>query len=425
MHQRLLNYFKHISTYFSASLIPMLISLLTNPLIALNMSPEDYAITGYYGSFSHLLTPLILFYTVNFYNQRYFRVSPEERIRLKATIVRFLIYISATIALVSLVGVWGYIKLFNSESSLPIFPYLGLSIFAIPLTGIYALTLNECKLQRNSKKFFRISVSNGILGIALSLLFVVVFKDGARGKLLATFLVNLCFFIWCLWYNRDCFKIKFDTTILSDTLKFCWPLTIAAMLGFFTSGYDKILLEKLGDMQELGYYVVGAQFAGYLHVFTTAIQATFQPDIYENIAQKNARKTALYILVMLGAISGVVFVFYIAAPWVVDILTAGRYIESVTYSRILAIANITSTAYFASSQITIALGKTRVTLLNKSICTVLIILMFNIMIANYGFIGAAWGTVLSNILLLVMNISLLFISLKIQNKNGIKNTSNR
>lgn len=424
MLNRLIRYGKNISIYFSASLIPMVVSLLTNPLIALNMSPEDYGITGYYGSFNSLLTPLITFYIVNYYNQRYFRVSDEERLKLKATLIRALIYFSFMITIIATVVLGIYIAHGSSSSQIPIYPYLFLTTLAIPLTGIYSLTLNECRLQRDSKKFFRISVLYGISGIGLSLLFIVVFKGGARGKLFSTFIVNLLFFIWCIWYNKDCLKIKSDKDVFLSTLKFCWPLTIAAMLNFFSHGYDKVLLEKFGNLSELGFYSVGAQFAGYLHVFATAIQSTFQPDIYENIAKKNARKTALFAAIIIACISVVVLAYYIASPWVVDLLTAGRYTASVKYSQIISLATITSTAYYISSQITIALGKPFVTLCNRIISSFLIIIMFNILINNGGFYGAAWGNVLANIILLVNNILLLTLSLKFK-INGIKNFANR
>ena len=48
---QLLSYGKSVGTYFAASLLPMLLMAAVNPLIALNMSPEDYAIYGYYNSF--------------------------------------------------------------------------------------------------------------------------------------------------------------------------------------------------------------------------------------------------------------------------------------------------------------------------------------------------------------------------------------
>lgn len=75
-----------------ASIIPMFIHLVTNPLIALNMTPVDYAIVGYFTSFNSLLTPLITFYAFAYYTKRYFELADNERLVLKATIFKSLIF---------------------------------------------------------------------------------------------------------------------------------------------------------------------------------------------------------------------------------------------------------------------------------------------------------------------------------------------
>ena len=63
-------YARNLTLYFGASLIPMVLNLAINPLIAMNMTPEDYAINGYYTSFSSLISPVVLFYMLHYYNKR-------------------------------------------------------------------------------------------------------------------------------------------------------------------------------------------------------------------------------------------------------------------------------------------------------------------------------------------------------------------
>ena len=72
-------YTRNFMVYMGASLIPMLISIIMNPLIALNMSPEDYAVSGYYLSFNSLISPLIGFYFIGYYTKEYFKVNETER----------------------------------------------------------------------------------------------------------------------------------------------------------------------------------------------------------------------------------------------------------------------------------------------------------------------------------------------------------
>lgn len=396
-----------IGLYFGASMIPMLINLAINPLIAMNMQPRDYAIVGFYTSFSTLISPLIVFYMLHYYTKNFFEVNEEERQRLKATLIKLLIYFSGILSILSFIGIWIYYYVAGVAESFPFFPYALLTVFAIPMTGIYSLTTVDYRMQRKSLAFFKISLANGLTLVALNLLFVVAIKWGAFGKLLAPFVTNVIFFLYCLYKYRNVLHHKFEWDRSKKIIIFCAPLTLAAMLTFFTGGYDRVLLERIGNVNELGYYVVGIQIAGYITVFQTSIGATFQPDLFQAIVQRNNKKLLKVIAMLNGSTAIVVFTFIILAPFIIDILTAGRYNESVKYAQIAALSTLTSSLYYTVSQITIARGKTTIPLINKIVGSVLCILMFNILITRYEFVGAAWGLVLSYIITLIGNLVLL------------------
>ena len=86
-----------------------------NPMMAKNLSPEDYATIGYFSSFNLLLTPLITFFLTNFYTQRYFKVSEEERENIKVTVMKLAIYLSFAMAVISIIGLYVYHVLINSQ----------------------------------------------------------------------------------------------------------------------------------------------------------------------------------------------------------------------------------------------------------------------------------------------------------------------
>ena len=131
------------------------------------------------------------------------------------------------------------------------------------------------------------------------------------------------------------------------------------MLSFFNAGFDKVLLERLGNLSELGYYSVGVQIAGYLTIFSNAVNSTFQPDIYECYSKKNYRKLVLYVGIIVGSITVCASVYIILAPYIIGLLTAGRYVYSAHYSQIIALSTITAAIYYSSSQISIAMGYTK------------------------------------------------------------------
>lgn len=401
-----------IGRYFLASLVPLLLNLVTNPLVAINMSAEDYAIVGYFKSYNSLILPIVLFYVLHYYTKRFYEVNVDEREELKAYIFKFLLTGSFVLGILSIGVICLYTDFFNSNSQIPLFPYVWIGILTLPLTGLYSLTLTDYKMGAQSKKFLTLSVVYAILTVGLLLLLVVVFKLGALGNLLSIFLANLMVFLYSVYVNRSLFKIKVSRSKYKDIFRFCAPLTLAATLGFFTNGYDRVYLERLGQVEELGFYVVAFSICNYLHVFSDAVGNTFQPDIYRSIANRSTKSFFKYTSLVLGTNALIVAVFIALSPFIIDILTAGRYVYSVIYMKVLAVSSFASALYYMVSQFTVAIGMTKVTLYNKILTSIISIFLYKFLIDNFQFMGAAWGVTLSFLISAITNILLIYINKK-------------
>ena len=195
--KNLSSYFKQLSHYFSASLIPMLLSLAINPLVSMYMDPEDFAITGYYTSFATLISPIIAFYMLHYYNKQYFELDELGRIHLHALLFKGLIFFSFVVSFVCLLLLLIYIEEFTANN-FATFPYLYLAVMVIPFTGLFNLELAEYKMERKSKAYMNLSLTKGIMLVCFTLLFVVLIKWGAFGKLLGPLLLEVIFlFIYC------------------------------------------------------------------------------------------------------------------------------------------------------------------------------------------------------------------------------------
>ena len=400
-------YAKNLFTYFGASLIPMLLNLISNPWIAKNMDPEDYAVTGYYTSFNSLIQPIIVFYLIHYYIKEYFNRSPHDRERLFAIIARALIWFSGIVTLVCFFILLVYLKYITATLSFPIFPYMALALAALPLTGLFNLQLARYRMEKNSKSFFRLSVSNGVFATFLTVSMVVFLKWGAFGKLLAPLACNLTVFTFLVFKFKDTWRIKTSMAEFKPIFWFCLPLAASAMLGYFTSGFTTTYLESVGNVREYGIYVVGVQIGMYLNIFATAISNTFQPDRYEAIATGNRRNLIKYCALQLGLTGFVVILFAIAAPLVISILTAGRYVDSTVYAQIIAISTLTSSIYYILNDYTIAKGYPRLYLVTTIIGSVAVILLMPWAVSRWQYIGGTWITVASYLILTLVNIALL------------------
>lgn len=407
MSNKILKYVKNLSTYFGASLIPMLLSLISNPWIAKNMSPEDYAITGYYTSFSTLIGPIIVFYMIHFYVKEYFRLDEEGRKRLVATIAKALIWFSGLVSVFCFIALSVYLRFIKEGAEMPIFPYLMFTVFALPLTGLFNLRLSQFRMKKRATSFFRLSVCNGVLNVALSILFVVLIKWGAVGKLLSTFVANLAVFLYMLNSYKGIWKEKTEWSQYKSVISFCFPLALSAMLGYFTNGFTTTYLESVGKTTEYGIYVVGASIGAYLNTFSTAINSTFQPDIYETTIKKQWKRYARFCIMQIGLIAGVVIVFILLAPFVVSLLTAGRYDASTPFAQIIAVSTIASSMYYLVNNYSIATNRPRLYLYTTIIGSVFMILAVPYAVNHWEFYGGAWMATVSFIAFGIINLCLL------------------
>ena len=400
-------YIKSLLSYFSASMIPMILNLLVNPWIALNMSPTDYSITGYYGSFNALLSPLITFYFLQYYIRMYYKMEIDDRKRLKSQVFQSLIMFSLLVSVLCFVCLWIYLTELKSEMSLPAFPYLALSVFAIPLTGIYNLELSEFKMKRDSKSYFCFSTGNGVLLIFVTLLLVVFFHLGAFGKLFSTFIVNLVVFGIIIFRNRSLFSFRFEFQKFKKMFVFCLPLALGAMLGYFFNGFDRTCLESVGNIEEYSNYVIGFQIASYLSVFSSAVSMTFQSDIYESIEKKDKRNLYRVFAIQLSVILFIVLLFIILSPFLVYLLTAGRYTGAVPYAMILAISTFTSTLFYNINCVTISMGFPRIYLYTTIIGCLFMIILIPLFVSIGSFKGVAFVVSFSYLILFLVNCILL------------------
>lgn len=402
-------YVKNLFTYFSASIIPMVLSLVANPWIAKNMSPQDYAISGFYLSFSSLIGPVIAFYLVNYYTKEYFRLDDDRRQRLYAFIAKATIWFSGLASLLCFAVLGLYLHFFKADLSFPISPYMAMAVFSLPLTGLLNLQLSQFKMDKKATAYFRLATSNSLLNLSLTLLFVVFIKWGAFGKLLAPLSCNLTVFLYLLIRYRKTIMIKTPVREYRKVFVFCLPLAASAMLGYFTSGFPTTYLERLGNINEYGNYVVGVSMATYLTTFTTAVSNTFKPDLFESTVKRQWKRFAACCGIQIGSFAAIAAIFIILAPFVISLLTAGRYTGATPYARILALTCITSGIYYLTVDFAIVTNRPRLYLYTSILGSIVIVLAMPLFVGKWDFIGGAWMAVISYLILSVINILLLML----------------
>lgn len=396
---------KNTGIYFAASLFTALIGVCINPILATKLSHLDYAIIGYYTSFNLLLVPLLSFSLFSFYSRQYFFVDEDKRDELENTVYAS----SLVIGIIMLTAFLVFFYLYSIASGLafPFFPYAIITYFQLYIANTTAFYLLKLKLTKKANKYAIISIAQSVLGALFSIIFVVHYDGGAEGRMYGTLVSAVI--VAMIAFSSINFKLKIDTTLALKGIKFGIPLTISAIFWYFLVGVDRVLLEKINNIHELGLYNIAVSITGYMGIFYTSIANTFEPDIYKYIAHKQNKKLLFIMIFILLTVTIANLLFIICAPFLVDILTAGRYTEAAKYARIIALHNITMAIYLMIVKVYIGLGMTKSELVVRITGATLSTCSFYFLIKHYGFIGAAWGQVLSFAILSI--IALLFLLL--------------
>jgi len=396
-------YFKSGFLYLFASMFTAVIGVAVNPFLAMNLSPGDYAIMGYYNSFSLIVLPILNFSLISYYLRNYYKI-PDERKQIVCDTILITLLVYGFVALALTCVVFYYYSRW-STISFSYYPFALLTFVPIYLGNFTTLYLAKCRLEREAGRYSAVTIVSALLGTTLAILLVVIYKYGATGRLLASLLASLSTAAYC--FVKLFGKLQFDFTVIKDAFRFGWPLSLSAILWYFLSGIDRAMLERLNDSYTFGFYNVGMQIAGYFAIFYTAVAQVFEPDIYKAIAKNQTEKLVKIIvgIITLNAIPNIIFIIF--APSIIGLLTYNRYIDASEFAQILALKNISVSFYYSTITIIVGFGFTKTELLIRLIGSMLCILMFRILINSFGFYGAAWGQVLSFVIMAVLSVSFL------------------
>lgn len=402
--------FGNLSLYFFANCIQAAIGLVMNPVTATFLTHKDFSIIGYFSSFNLFFFPFIGFSFFSYYAKNYFSMNENERKVTLSTLIIAQAVLGLFTTTLFLVALKVYFNINSIEFDF--FPYALFTLGSIYFSNFYTFILLNFRLGKKAKEYFNINVAFILVNASSTLLFVVYLKNGASGILGASFLSSFLIGIYAFYKQIDNFKFRFP--IVSKALRFCWPLMFSALLTYFFNGFDRLLLERVHDIHSFGLYNVGAKIAGFFLIFTTSIDATFEPDFYSAVYSKNYKKLFHIVLLTNILILIPVVIFIVSGDFIVGLLTNFKYTDAANYARIMVLSNFTRSISFSLSTIIIAFGFTKLALLEKSIGTMFTIILTVLLVRNYSFIGAAWAQVLCYIIMSIVSLMFLFALVKMK-----------
>jgi O-antigen/teichoic acid export membrane protein len=406
-------YILNTGLYFGGSLLHLIFAFFSQPIYAKYLTAEDFGILGYYTSIQGFFTPLFLFGMTQYYLMNYFRQKEEEN---KVMLFNILAYLSVANVVISLVGFAGLGVAFKGFAiTVPFMPFSFYIFLILYFNFFTSFILINFRIRKKAVSFFLLSAIPPALNVVFSLVYIIPFKMGAEGKLLGQVTTNIIVGLISLILLRKYLILRINLLFIRKSFSYVLPLIVAGYAHYPIKSIDRIYLERLGNLSELGYYSLGLTASNFINLAAAALFMAFEPDVYKLVVDKNFSKLRIIGSVYLLIVVVMVIVFILLSPYLMDFLTSGKYTRSYKYANINAIGVFFMQVFGLANAIIIALKKTNYALYINLIGGSAALLIYYLLIQWQDFQGANYAYVLVAIILSIA--SLLFIKHELKRKN--------
>ena len=274
--------FKGSSIYTAGQLLTKASAFFLIPLYTRFLTPADYGIIGYLNVFLSILTIVFIF---GFHSSqiRYYHDlndNPEKLGEFLFSINGFLIVTLVILGIV--LTFWGeFLFSLLNVKDIPYYPYVPIVIW----TAIFQI-LNQMidSYYLTTKQYTRCALQKVVLfllTVSFVIVFIVVYKEGALGKLKGVLFGTVIFFlIFYIGYARQ-FVFRFSFRHVYDSLAFGIPMVFHLLATNALEFIDRIILEKFVSLSELGLYTFGYQLGLAVNIAILSFNRAWSPNYYE------------------------------------------------------------------------------------------------------------------------------------------------
>lgn len=328
----------------------------------------------------------------------YFQASQESErrdiVRTSFALEMFFTVIGSVALLVLSPWVWKY-GLRGAGAVL----FVRITAINFLLQMMSAVPLTLLQLRQRSQVIITINLVKLIVQLSLNILFVVVLKEGVKGILFTSLIVNsLHGFGLAGWMLRNSpGRIRMD--IIRKLRRFGWPYQISNAGSFLLSFGDRFFLQASRGASAVGLYGLAYQFGFLLHQLSTEqILKAWNPQRLQMLDRPAAERDARYDrgfhyfnLVLITMATGIgVFV----QP-VIQIMTTTQFHSAARLVPIILAAYVVQ-SWGLVTQFGIRVSeKTKYFTYSTWVAVVVVVALYATLIPKYGGYGAAIATLVA------------------------------
>jgi len=335
--------------YLLASVIPAFLGVILLPLYTRFLAPGDYGITATAASITVFLGAFYQLGLMGAYARFYFEFR-HDNVELKRHISTIAIFLGVyglllTVLITTLPG-----SLFERLlPGVPFSPYIRIAIWSGYFQLIFLLRLNLYRTEMRAHHFLVFSLAHIATTTLLTILLVVVLRQGALGYLTAILISNGVFSGISVWLLRQYLVPVVDRDKLKAGIHFGLPL-MPHMVGLWLfHAVDRLMLTSMVNTTETGLYAIGYTVGQAVTLVAAAVNYAWSPFFYSQMKDRgDAAKPEVARFVTYWVLS-MCFVFLLVSGFsreLVTLLAAASYRQAYQVVALVALGFLFGGFYF-------------------------------------------------------------------------------
>ncbi|MBR0411939.1 MAG: oligosaccharide flippase family protein [Eubacterium sp.] len=365
------------------------ITMITMPIFTRLLTTEQYGVLTVYNSWYSVISIIVTLNLagglinngmVKFENRRNEFISAMQGLSFSVTAVFFIVYLVAQ-------NFWNKVFDLSSVFMLTMFVQL---LFE----PAYLFWSQRQRYEYKYKSLVAVTLGVSLTAPVLGIIAVLSTEYKAEARVVSFALVQVC--AGLIFFGIQAYRGKklFVGSFWKFALRFNLPLIPHYLAQIILGQSDRIMIGRMTGNSYAAIYGVAYNIATVVTLFINALNSSFIPSMYQNLSRKNykdIRKTADFLcLFMTVAIS----VFMLLGPEAIKLLAAPEYSEAKWVFPPVATSVFFVYIYTLFINLEFYFEKTHYVMFASVICAGLNILLNYIFIAKYGYIAAAYTTVL-------------------------------
>lgn len=393
--------FKSAIVYLFATVFTRGLAIITTPIFTRIMTTDQVGMVNLYSSWYSMITVVSTLALTSGGFSIALREFEKERDQYVSSVLSLTSIVAIGLALVYSIS----ITFWNDVTGLPthLMVLLLVGLLVAPARDFW---LSRQRFEYQYKLSGTVTVLSAIFASSLAVAAVLYansigYSDIASVRLLANYFIiyGVAFIIWLsiFWQGRCFYSSKYWRFSLQLSL----PLIGYSIASQILSVSDRMMISKMVGNSAVGIYGTLYTVSSISLMVWTAINASFVPYLYQNMENTKSKIKKLSMS-MLGMYSLVAILLVYLAPEIVRILATEEY-----YKGIYIMPPIAGGVYFIAvsnlySNILVYLKRTNIIMISSVIAAVINVILNYIMIKAYGYMAAAYTTLLSYVVMAVL-----------------------